>query len=1495
MQWWRRWIGSGLLAALAVASVGHADPPPWWKRDPQLPPPPEARRAEERLRLPPWVLVAKYECTHDTDCAKKGNASKGEGFVCADFQCRPMCDDSDAGVTKLPLAPTDPQVAIPGAVQSYVFNPPLGGGTPKWESLAAVDSCKTPQFLQERICRLKPVKSGKQPMLDSIPIKCPAGTECQVGTVPETGQSAAFCGPLPPPPPSCDPTTDVCCKDNIDLGLDVCPSVPDCQLLASECEDQCPDLFGLQLEYPYIDANGQGLCHQPQPNVCTDPDPTQTYPYATVICVNGGPATGACGGQTHLDMCATATTVLHVICGPDGKYLTDLTDCPPGAVCQKGLCAGVPAPEPICTDTDATNDPHKYGWIHGKSAMSGQWFSEFDTCQGTSGVVEHGCAPLTQDGFTSPVVPCAAGEVCQKGVCVSQQPAACTETDLPGKKDDVHQSDSVSGTVNGQPFAKTDSCSGTLQVLETTCDNPDPALGYNTFLKFCPDGETCDPTLAICVPGPAPQCVCVSDTDQANSPLLAGQLDVTTTAPGAQVTVKLDACAGQNATQEYACATEPPCFAQPVVPCPIGMFCSDAVGVCVLCEEQSDTANDPFAAGVVHTQISGQDSYHADLCLYETTLRQYFCQDGKIEKTDSPCEFGCLSPAGVCKPNPCTTQTVDDGNACTIDACNAETGFVATHLPKQIDDGDLCTSETCDPLTGGIAITTPSIDDNDACTADSCNPATGQIAHAPLPIPSDGDLCTTDACDPLTGKTSYTPLIIDSYGNPCATNPPAADACPDGTTKLWLPLQPPLKSVLTLHTYNGTLYAGGNAAEGAAQVIRWNSTAKSWDVLGEGLGANETVSDLTTFNAQLYAATVEGHLYRLNGSEHWELLPTSAPLTQLEAYGTELFAAQRIGFGNLCPLDGANCSVFRMVTQPDGVVQWVNASAGLQIGAAVEEMQVFDGQLVIPISLDQTDQLFGYDSATAEWKPIGSAYPNLFSGMAGGVVVADGTSFVFAYPDGQPMLWKLAPGAALWEQLSSDETVFPQLFYSGALYGTSLGRVYRADFSKPGAVSWQPIGPALHLGDGRITLHALDGTLYAGLSQSSLVPGGQIRQYACVPHLVEGECDPAQFVVRSVSAGMDHTCARVDTPQVPGTVWCWGANYSGELGLPSGDVSRSNVPIQVPGIATATHLAAGDDLSCAALAGGVVRCWPQNNIAAGQDPAALPGDPYGNIASLWKDVQSLDTSGNHTCVVDELGKTWCWGKNDSAQVVTPASPGSAIPIQPTMPNVPVLAKAAAVTTGGDHTCALLAEDGRVTCWGANMVGQLGVPIPGDPYGTPTGEGQYIKTLTEMTAVDAGNSHTCATDKNGKLWCWGANWLGQLGTPAWTQSYRAWADWVPTVGTYFTSAGNYHTCALIGFGDVLCWGLNGSLQLGVKLNGWTAQAQSVGLIDMAAVSAGGHHTCVVEDGGKARCWGSNQHGQLGNELPYWQSFLPHDPYSPDGLIPPVQFCKDPYSP
>ena len=196
----------------------------------------------------------------------------------------------------------------------------------------------------------------------------------------------------------------------------------------------------------------------------------------------------------------------------------------------------------------------------------------------------------------------------------------------------------------------------------------------------------------------------------------------------------------------------------------------------------------------------------------------------------------------------------------------------------------------------------------------------------------------------------------------------------------------------------------------------------------------------------------------------------------------------------------------------------------------------------------------------------------------------------------------------------------------------------------------------------------------------------------------------------SIAAGDSHTCGILTT----GAVHCWGGGYYGQLGYGTnhnvGDHETPASAGDVPLGGSAVAIAAGREHTCAVTSTGAVRCWG-----------------YGYYGQLGY--------GNTTTIGDDE---------------TPASAG----------NVPLSATAVAITAGWYHTCALLST-GDVRCWGYGYYGQLGygnLHSIGDDE-TPASN---VPLGAKATAITAGAAHTCALLTTGGVRCWGYGYYGQLG-------------------------------------------------------------------------------------------------------------------------------------
>jgi alpha-tubulin suppressor-like RCC1 family protein len=404
--------------------------------------------------------------------------------------------------------------------------------------------------------------------------------------------------------------------------------------------------------------------------------------------------------------------------------------------------------------------------------------------------------------------------------------------------------------------------------------------------------------------------------------------------------------------------------------------------------------------------------------------------------------------------------------------------------------------------------------------------------------------------------------------------------------------------------------------------------------------------------------------------------------------------------------------------------------------------------------------------------------------------------------------------------------------------------------------------------------------------------GDGTNGFAPAPTLVAGETGWTALAV-----GIHHTCGLRG-----GAPFCWGVGHYGSLALGDDTGAPRDTPAAVPAPVPFASIAAGGFYSCGLTADH--RLWCAGLDASGQLGGGAGGDRHAPVALGGGPWNAVDTGASHSCARSAAGELACWGYNAAGQL----GDDSVIPRQ--RPG-PVPTAGGGTPAGGIRHTSEIRPDQSLWCWGHNAFGQLGqgdltdrwTPIQVQPGTTWTavatanhtcaiktdaslwcwgrnadytlGDGMttdravpYRVVTTAQPdawlAVAVGPTHTCAIRSDQRLWCWGRNAQGQVGTG------NLMAVAAPAIGMNAevdqVAAGLYHTCARRTSGRTLaCWGDNGSGQLGDGTRTRRLQATDIAPGQQwAAITAGGSSSCAIGDAtGTLHCWGMNSSGQVGD--------------------------------
>jgi len=307
--------------------------------------------------------------------------------------------------------------------------------------------------------------------------------------------------------------------------------------------------------------------------------------------------------------------------------------------------------------------------------------------------------------------------------------------------------------------------------------------------------------------------------------------------------------------------------------------------------------------------------------------------------------------------------------------------------------------------------------------------------------------------------------------------------------------------------------------------------------------------------------------------------------------------------------------------------------------------------------------------------------------------------------------------------------------------------------------------------------------------------------------------------ISSSGSSWSHSCAVLAT----GKVTCWGDNAWGQLGNGSMDTSpgsgaNSTTPVPVSNLTTAVAVVAHAHGTCALLSNGTVQCWGANlsgelGIGTSTGPNTCYA-PYNwpcstvpaPVSGLGGVVALTAGDGDSVCALLSNGTVKCWGDNSFGQLGDGTTTARLAPVLVNgLGGVP-----RAIATGGDHSCAVLAN-GTVQCWGNNASGQLG-------NGSTTASSTPVTAtrVADAMTVSAGGSHSCAVLAGaGGISCWGDNTYGQLGTGNTTSSSIPVASALTPHGSQ-QLAGYYKDYVAAGFPLVGPVPLNATVQLGIGL-------------------------------------------------------------------------------
>lgn len=326
-----------------------------------------------------------------------------------------------------------------------------------------------------------------------------------------------------------------------------------------------------------------------------------------------------------------------------------------------------------------------------------------------------------------------------------------------------------------------------------------------------------------------------------------------------------------------------------------------------------------------------------------------------------------------------------------------------------------------------------------------------------------------------------------------------------------------------------------------------------------------------------------------------------------------------------------------------------------------------------------------------------------------------------------------------------------------------------------------------------------------------------------------------------------------------GTLWSWGLNYNGVLGIGQDYETMNGVgaPVQIGTDSGWAMIAAGKGLSRNAAAikdDGTLWAWGRNDYGHLGDGTTVDKLSPVQIGSDT-DWQYVSCGQFYMIALKNDGTLWSTGSNRSVGLLGTGGPDTNILTQ-----ISTDTDWASITCGQNSAFAIK-NDGSLWGWGSNGFGTLGIGIDYGFFSTPV----RVGLDNDWNSVSVDGMHVMALRNDGSMWTWGYNGDGQLGDGTYDFSnvpLQIGTDsWLQVAATALTSG------AIRSDNTLWVWGSNVNQFLGT---GNTDENENVP-VQLAGqwerIYAGNAQNFADTVDGSLYGWGNNFQNQLGvNSFP-----------------------------